>query len=143
MALKQSAETNRILDLPEEVKKQCREKLKELRESVTGISTIGLVSPDGFEVVWLSAGTLPVSKISALASSLVAVAHSFTREVGLSDCRELIIDTDEGCSVLMDITVENRTYGLLIVAQDTALLGRVLAKARLCAKEIKDVIGAR
>jgi predicted regulator of Ras-like GTPase activity (Roadblock/LC7/MglB family) len=143
MTPRKSAETNRVLDLPEAVKKSCVTKLKELREAVGGISTIGLVSPDGFEVAWISTATLPVSKISALASTLVAVAHSYTKEVGLSECRELIIDTDLGCSLLMDVTVDGRTYGLLIAAEDTALLGRVLSKARACAKELKDVIATR
>lgn len=143
MAEKKSAETTRVLDLPEAIKQSCKAKLKELRESVGNITTIGLVSPDGFEVAWISSATLPVSKISALASTLVAVAHSYSKEVGLSECRDLIVDTDLGCSLLMDVTVEEKTYGLLIATEDTALLGRVLSKARVCAKELKDIIAAR
>ncbi len=130
-------EVTRRIQIPDAVKQSCLGELRRMRETTPGLRILGLVGPDGFEIAWLAAsGSSEQSKISALVSTLIAVAQAFTRETGLTACRELVLGTDTGRVLLIGITINKNTYGFFLVAEENVLLGALLAKAEICVQTL-------
>lgn len=128
--------------LPDAVARACKKQLQHLREVEPGISSVGLVGPDGFEVASVGPKRIPITKIAALTSTMVSVAQAFVREIDLPPCRDLILDTDIGCAVFMAVTSRRGVYALFAIAEDNAPVGRVLARARLSVQELKSLLSS-
>ncbi|MCB1020502.1 MAG: roadblock/LC7 domain-containing protein [Bryobacterales bacterium] len=118
----------------------CREELRRLRNSTPGIQSLGLAGPDGFEVASLLRGSVDQNKIAALTSTMVAVAHAVTRECGLATTREVILETDSGRVLLMDVPAAEMRYALYVIAADEALLGRTIGQTRACAANLAGIL---
>ncbi len=134
--------TGERFQLADHTKLACRALLADFRESTPGIRAAGLVGPDGFEVASIGAKSIAVGKVAALTSTLVAVAHAFGQEVGLPACRDVILDTDAGCSVFMAVPSPKGVYAFYAVADDGALVGRVLSQARICVQGLRAEVSA-
>src|SRR5579871_4665336 len=65
----------------------CVRLMKDFRAETPGVTSLGLVGPDGFEIASLTDIEIAVSKVAALTSTIAAVAQALTREVGLSECQ--------------------------------------------------------
>lgn len=126
--------------ISESGKKACEAVLRELQEHIGDLASAGVVGPDGFEVAWISTRPIAISKISALTSTLVAVGQAFMEEAGIKSFRDVILDTEDGCALLLGLPVGNKTYGLFVVTGKNTMLGNILLWGRICAKQVQDVL---
>jgi uncharacterized protein len=93
-----------------------------------------LTSGDGFEVASHPPGQQMAARIAAMSSSMQALSEALTREAGLVDNRNLIIETGGGTVMILGLATTPR-LSLAIVAKSGELLGKLLWAARnLCAK---------
>lgn len=88
--------------------------LKGLAETDTGILGALVCSSDGFEVTCLLPAGLSPATLSAMASSQLALSNAMSSEVGLGKCKNLVIDSDGGRLLIMQIP--NSNGGLLLAA---------------------------
>ena len=123
--------------LPEATVRACERRLRELNQRVGGRVSSVLAGPDGLEVATQVERTQSGPKLAALASTLAAVGEALTRETGLAACDALIVETKEGAAVIQAIPAGDDRFSLVLVAQDRALLGKLL----LIAKESGAAIG--
>jgi predicted regulator of Ras-like GTPase activity (Roadblock/LC7/MglB family) len=121
----------------------CREALSVLRGQISGFVSAGVVGPDGFEVAALSNGPLEVAKVAALSSTLVAVAEAFALESNMKSCRAIILENDDGNTLLLGVPVHGANYALFVIAEKAVTLGLVLARARMCAAKIQEILNQR
>jgi predicted regulator of Ras-like GTPase activity (Roadblock/LC7/MglB family) len=125
-----------------EAKSACCNALYELKAHLSGLVSAGVVGPDGFEIAAISSRPLEISKLAALSSTLVAVAEAFTLESGEKPCRELILESDGGRTLLLGIPVRNANYSLFVIAGLGVTLGLVLSRARQCAAKIQSILNS-
>jgi len=93
-----------------------------------------LTSGDGFEVASHPPGQAMTPRIAAMSSSMQALSEALTREAGLVDNRNLIIETGGGTVLILGLATTPR-LSLAIVAKSGELLGKLLwASRNLCAK---------
>lgn len=93
-----------------------------------------LTSGDGFEVASHPPGQAMTARIAAMSSSMQALSEALTREAGLVDNRNLIIETGGGTVMILGLATRPR-LSLAIVARSGELLGKLLwASRNLCAK---------
>jgi uncharacterized protein len=93
-----------------------------------------LTSGDGFEVASYPPDQSMTSRIAAMSSSMQALSEALTREAGLTDNRNLIIETGGGTVMILGLATTPR-LSLAIVAKSGELLGKLLwASRNLCGK---------
>jgi len=93
-----------------------------------------LTSGDGFEVASHPPNQPMTARIAAMSSSMQALSEALTREAGLVDNRNLIIETGSGTVMILGLTSTPR-LSLAIVAKSGELLGKLLwASRNLCTK---------
>ena len=126
--------------IPEEARSLCLAELRGLRSAVPGVSSVGLAGPDGFEVASVLRSGLDVAKISALTSTMIGVAHAVAREADLSPCRELILETDSGRVLFLDVRTPAMRYALFVISADDSLLGRIISQARLRVSAVERIL---
>jgi predicted regulator of Ras-like GTPase activity (Roadblock/LC7/MglB family) len=99
---------------------------------------MGVVGPDGFEIAALSTRPVEIPQLSALTSTLVAIAQAFMLQAGLQPSRHMILESPDGSVLLMSIPVGAATYSLFVISGVDTPLGRILPRARACAAEIGE-----
>ena len=93
-----------------------------------------LTSGDGFEVASYPPDQPMSARIAAMSSSMQALSEALTREAGLVDNRNLIIETGGGTVMIVGLATHPR-LSLAIVAKSGELLGKLLwASRNLCAQ---------
>jgi predicted regulator of Ras-like GTPase activity (Roadblock/LC7/MglB family) len=125
-----------------EAKGACCDALYELKAHVAGLVSAGVVGPDGFEIASVTIRPIEISKLAALSSTLVAVAEAFTLESGEKPCREVILESEGGRTLLLGIPVKNANYALFVIAGLGVTLGLALSRARMCAAKIQNILNA-
>ena len=116
--------------------------LEELVGANPQISLAVLTTGDGFEVAAHGREASQTQRVAAMSSSLQALSEAIVREAGLSDSRNLIIESTTGVIVVMGIANVEPRLSLAVVASGENILGHLLWTARNCcmtlARELKQ-----
>jgi predicted regulator of Ras-like GTPase activity (Roadblock/LC7/MglB family) len=96
-----------------------------------------LTSGDGFEVASHPPGQPMTARIAAMSSSMQALSEALTREAGLTDNRNLIIETASGTVMILGLATTPR-LSLAIVAKSGELLGKLLWASRNLCKTLES-----
>ncbi|AZS50351.1 hypothetical protein DM558_05985 [Entomomonas moraniae] len=117
---------------PKVIKLAAARELDKLMSVATGIESAVLTTEDGFEVAFKSTDeTVDPSKLAAMASSLSAISNMSICETNLgTEYNSIIIESDKGYIVIMDIDNEAFPMILNVVASKNAVLGQILYHAR-------------
>lgn len=116
----------------------CSTALDELMRVVPDLKGAVLSRSDGFEVVSRTRSNLAVSRLSALASSLVALGQASMRELGMSG-GSVLVDGSDGKMLLLDVPVHGHPMVLAAVGGADAVTGTLLWAARDCVRRILDI----
>jgi len=114
----------------------CRIALQGLVSETAGIESAAIVTGDGFEVASVMRGPTPVEKLAAMVSSLLALSEALVAEVGKHRCNDVIVDTDNGCIVVLRVPARGHDLLLCALCGDAATLGSVLFAARESARAL-------
>jgi uncharacterized protein len=119
----------------------CQKYLDELVHTHTQINGAIVSTVDGFEVAARVAGSLSAAKLSAMTSSLLALAEAISAESDAGECRDMVIDASAGRILLMDIPNADRRLLLTVLCDSGTTLGQALWAARECREEIARNLG--
>lgn len=93
---------------------------------VDGLQLALLCTPDGFEIACLrTRSELQTNRLSAMASSLMAMARAVGREIQSPSCKRLTFEA-EGSTVIFQAVDGPVPCILCLVLGSTAVLGRAL-----------------
>ena len=109
-----------------------QQQLQKLRAATTGITSAVLLSSDGFEVTSLETDKGKASRLAAMGSSLAAISSAIAKEAGISECRRLIVESEEGVVAVMTVPDSSPPLVLAVVANDASRLGQLLWVAKHC-----------
>ncbi|AWM80402.1 diacylglyceryl transferase [Gammaproteobacteria bacterium ESL0073] len=117
---------------PKVIKLAAARELEKLMSVTTGIESAVLTTEDGFEVAFKSIdNAVDPSKLAAMASSLSAISNMSIFETNLgTEYNSIIIESDKGYIVIMDIDNEAFPMILNVVASKNAVLGQILYHTR-------------
>lgn len=124
---------------PKVIKLAATRELDKLMSSTTGIESAVLTTEDGFEVAFRSIDSeVDSSKLAAMASSLSAISNMSIFETNLgTEYNSIIIESDKGYIVIMDIDNEAFPMILNVVASKNAVLGQILYHSRAVVEAFK------
>jgi predicted regulator of Ras-like GTPase activity (Roadblock/LC7/MglB family) len=120
-----------------EVMRLGAEHLKAFARANPDVTLAVLTSSDGFEVASHPPGQPTSARIAAMSSSMQALSEALTREAGLADNRNLIIETGTGTVMILGLA-SSPPLSLAIVANNSELLGKLLWASRNLAVKIES-----
>jgi len=108
-----------------------------LQEEICGavLSTI-----DGFHVAARLTGALSAEKLSAMASSLLAINEAVCRESSMGDCGDLVVEASHGRILLMGVSHPAHKLILTVLCRAKATMGKALWSARNCRESLGRVL---
>ncbi|UXI67429.1 roadblock/LC7 domain-containing protein [Tahibacter amnicola] len=115
--------------------------LDALGNATVGVVSAVLMSADGFEVASLQVGKGGAARLAAMGSSLSAIGSAIAREAGIVDCNRMIIQADTGTVVVMNIPTAKPPMSLAVVANEEAVLGKLLWAASNCCAAVGRAFG--
>jgi len=110
--------------------------LKDLVEKAQGLEAATISSIDGFQIAAVLPESKSVGKMAAMSSSLHALGHAIAREAKRGTCRQLVVQSTEGCIVVLEIPQQNPPLLLNLITQNGIDLSRLLEVAELCAERL-------
>jgi predicted regulator of Ras-like GTPase activity (Roadblock/LC7/MglB family) len=115
------------------------QQLEALGQTSTAIELAVLTSEDGFELAAYR-GQAISGRIAAMSSSLQALSEAITREAGLSNTRNLIIEAETGTILILGLQNTTARVSLSVVASTRETLGQLLWAARNCCKALEQAL---
>jgi predicted regulator of Ras-like GTPase activity (Roadblock/LC7/MglB family) len=101
-----------------------------------GVVSAVLMSADGFEVASLQLGKGGAARLAAMGSSLSAIGSAIAKEAGIVECSRMIIESDSGTVVIMNVPESRPPMSLAVIANDASMLGQLLWSAKNCCAAI-------
>ncbi|MBI5919696.1 MAG: roadblock/LC7 domain-containing protein [Nitrosomonadales bacterium] len=116
----------------------CRAEMDELRNSTPSVQAGIIATADGFDVADVCVNdTYSPARLSAMASSMMALAGAVAREVEYPNCESLIVESSGGKTIMMSLPGTDGRLVLLVIADNSASFGMLLMHARQCAHRIQ------
>ncbi|MBB6093326.1 hypothetical protein HNQ60_002204 [Povalibacter uvarum] len=100
-----------------------------------------LTSGDGFEIAAYPAKGPVTARVAAMSSSMQALAQALTREAGLGRNRSLIVETDTGSAIVLDLDDTLPRTSLAVIASNRELLGKLIWASRNLCKQLEKTLG--
>lgn len=110
--------------------------LESLLEQVPHLSCAMLAKTDGFEVTNVTRGTVPVSRLAALCSSLTALGNAALQEMGFKKGGSVLIEGETGKLLLLEVPRQGAPMVLALVGDGNVVTGSLLWAARDCVRQL-------
>jgi uncharacterized protein len=101
----------------------------------SGIKLAVLTSADGFEVAAFPSRPM-TQRIAAMSSSLQALSEAIAREAGLTNSRNLVVESENGTIIVLGLANTTPRMSLAVVGAGDEILGRLMWLSRNCAAEL-------
>jgi uncharacterized protein len=117
----------------------CDEALRSLMRDVPNVTAAVVATADGFEVASVQTeDQVAATRLSALASSLLALGHAALRELSMNGGGSVLIENAMGKILLVEVHRNRLPIVLCIVADAEATTGKVLWAARQCSNALES-----
>ena len=107
--------------------------------SMQGVQSAVLFSTDGFEVASHAVSSEAAHRLAAIGSSLASLGTAISAEAGLQDAERTIVESAHGTVMIMQVPAKSAT-ALAVVADRSALLGRLLWATRHCCQVLAEAM---
>ena len=110
--------------------------LDNLLATVPALTGAVLSRSDGFEVLSRTRADVPVSRLSALSSSMVALSQAALREVGMSGGGSVLVEGQDGKLLLLEVPLRGQPMVLAAIGGADLITGTLLWAARDCVRRL-------
>ena len=114
----------------------CHTHINALMSLQPEIASVLISTVDGFEIASRLAPGLSAAKLSAMTSSLLALAEAMCAEAAGGACRDLVIDADAGRVLLMELPHRAQNLVLAVLCTNKITLVQVLWAVRDCRENL-------
>ncbi|NDI87137.1 roadblock/LC7 domain-containing protein [Undibacterium crateris] len=104
---------------------------------VRSVKAVVISTGDGFEVAARVEDATQITRMSAMASSLSALGALAGEENGLGDCKNMIIESESGMLVILQVQRGADTFILSVIAGSDAVVGQILFFAKQAARMLQ------
>lgn len=114
------------MKLDAHLQRACDAALDELMREVKGIKAVVISTEDGFEVAARVENTAQIARLSAMASSLAALAAMAGEESQLGVCHSLMMEAADGHIAILQVRRADMSLIVSVVTGRDAVVGQVL-----------------
>lgn len=118
----------------------CSAAMRRMMDSVAGSYAAALATIDGKPVVHVTAAEWRAPRVAAIVGSLCALGETLAKEVNQRACRNVLIETDSGLTVVQRLPAPAERLILLTTSNREANLGVLLTYSRTCAAAIARLV---
>ena len=114
-----------------------------LRADTQDVLAAGVVGPDGAEIASIRSEDAPpfsTARIAALTNAMAEIGLAVAQETELGICRSLILDADDGRTLILAVPAGRRFFRLFVTAGKGALLGQLVLHARECQDSLAEIL---
>jgi predicted regulator of Ras-like GTPase activity (Roadblock/LC7/MglB family) len=110
--------------------------LDKLLATAPALTGAVLSRSDGFEVLSRTRAEVPVSRVSALSSSMMALSQAALREVGMNSGGSVLVEGPDGKLLLLAVPLQGRPLVLAAIGGPDLVTGTLLWAARDCVRQL-------
>lgn len=104
-----------------------RRQIQELLFEVSGVDSVLLCSPDGFELAAVHKQNLfDGHKLAAVSSSILAMVTAFVSEIKLTGCQSITLEASNGKAIISAVPASNHPMIIVVIASHNVLLGQLI-----------------
>jgi len=118
----------------------CTGAIRRMMESVPGSYAAALATIDGKPVIHVAPADWRHGRVAAIVGSLCALGETLGKEVNQRACRNVLIETDSGLTVVQRLPAPAERLILLTTSNREANLGVLLTYSRTCASAIARLV---
>ena len=123
---------------PEALILKAHDAISDVLVEVTGMNSILLCSPDGFELSSAHKKNIyNTSKLAAVSSSIIAMVNAFMHEIDLTGCEGMTLDAANGKAIFRSLPNLNHPMIIVALTSHDILLGQALYSLKQCAEKIR------
>jgi len=121
----------------------CTAAIRRMMESVPGSYAAALATIDGKAVTHVTSAEWRPGRVAAIIGSLCALGETLAKEVNQRDFRNVLIETDNGLTVVQRLPTPADRLILLTTSNREANLGVLLTYSRTCAAAIARLVAPK
>lgn len=104
-----------------------RRQIHELLMEVSGVDSVLLCSPDGFELASVhKQSKFDGHKLAAVSSSILAMVTAFVSEIKLTGCQSITLEASNGKAIISAVPAGNYPMIIVVITSHSALLGQLI-----------------
>lgn len=104
-----------------------RRQIQALLVEVSGLDSVLLCSPDGFELASVhKRSQFDNHKLAAVSSSILAMVTAFVSEIKLTGCQSITLEASNGKAIISAIPAANYPMIIVVITNHSALLGQLI-----------------
>ena len=126
------------MQISETLEAEAQETLQDLVDAVEGILATVISTEDGFELVSLARNNAQASRLSAMASSMVALGAMATDECDIGRFSTITLEADSGVIIMLRANHTDSKLILSVIADSQALIGKVLLYSKKATKRLEQ-----
>lgn len=118
-----------------------RREIQELLLEVSGVDSVLLCSPDGFELASVhKQSKFDGHKLAAVSSSILAMVTAFVSEIKLTGCQSITLEANNGKAIISAVPASNHPMIIVVVASShNVLLGQLIHSLKKHTAAIVDI----
>lgn len=118
------------------LKARARFAVDSIMAEVKSVKAVVICTEDGFEVAARAENNAQTSRLSAMASSFSALGTLVGDESQLGKCNNVVIDTDDGYILILQIRHPEQALTLCVTAGNDSVMGQLLYFSKQAAQSV-------
>lgn len=118
------------------IKFRAQEAVETILREVKNAKAVVISTEDGFEVAGKVENAAQTSRLSAMASSFSALGALVGEESQLGQCKNVIIDAEGGCILILQIRHPQLALTMCVIAGNDSVMGQLLYFSKQAAQNI-------
>lgn len=123
--------------IPHAIRARAAEEVRRLLDETTGVASVVIATPDGFEIASASIRDFQASRIAAMASSISAMGAVVSQEARLGRCTGITVATDNGFALVSPVRNGETELVVNVIADAGAVLAQVMYRTAACVRALE------
>ncbi len=122
------------MKIPHALKLRAAAEARRVLDDVSGIASVVIATPDGFEIASAALRDFEPSRIAAMASSIAAIGAVVSQEARLGRCKCITVATDNGFALVSPVHSGETELVVNVIADAGAVLAQVMYRTAACVR---------
>ncbi|SCX71400.1 roadblock/LC7 domain-containing protein [Variovorax sp. EL159] len=123
--------------IPHAIKQHAADEARRMLDETTGVASVVIATPDGFEIASANLRDFQPSRIAAMASSISAMGAVVSQEARLGRCTCITVATDKGFALVRPVRNGETELVVNVIADAGAVLAQVMYRTAACVRALE------
>ena len=125
------------MKIPHALKLRAAVEARRVLDEVSGIASVVIATPDGFEIASVARRDVEPARIAAMASSIAAIGAVVSQEARLGRCTCITVATDNGFALVSPVHSGETSLVVNVIADADAVLAQAMYRTAACVRALE------